>query len=118
MATHDNHDALVDYDYYNVSSRETEGCALTVVKKSPTRSGTNEDGEGNEAKLRQEHAVREPDHADVDMPIGDLIDVFMYTFAGRVYADPEQTDAIWAAVEDGEIEESYRCSKNNTMAYA
>lgn len=77
---------------------------MTVVNVSPKRSGTNENADGNDAMLRQENAVHETDHADVDMTISDRVDVFMNALVWRAYETTERTDGNSAAVEDGEIE--------------
>lgn len=86
---------------------------MTVVNKIPTRSGTNEDGEGNDAMLRQENAAHGPDHADPDMPTGNRIDLLMNTLVARAYMTPERRDVSSVDVEDGEIEESHRRSTDN-----
>lgn len=89
---------------------------VKVVNNASTRSGTNEDGEGNDATFRQENVVHEPDHADADMPIDDLVDVFMNALVARAYETPERTRLNSAAVKDGEVEESDRRSTDNIKA--
>lgn len=98
MMTHGNHDAWVDHGEQSVSSRATEDRPVTLVNKSPTQSETNEDGE---VMLRQENAVHECDHEDANMPIGDLVDVFLNPFIARAYVTPELTDENFSAVENG-----------------
>lgn len=97
MATHGNHDSLLDYDDHIVTSREMEDRPVTVINKS-TRRGTNEDGEVNEATLRKENADHESDRADNDMQIGDCVDVSIKTLIARAYVTTERTDAYSAAV--------------------
>lgn len=104
MATHDNHDALVDYDAHSVSSREKEDRPVTIVNKSPTPSGTNEGGEGNDATLCQENSVHESDRADANMPMGDRVDLFMTMLVARAYATAGRKYYSSSAVEEGEFE--------------
>lgn len=87
MESHGNYGALVYYDDHSVFSRETEDRAVMVENKSPRPSGTNEYGEDNDTTLRQENSVHESDHADVDMPIGDYVDVFINAIVMISYAN-------------------------------
>lgn len=98
METHGNHDAFVDCDDDIVSSRAMEDLPV-VVDKSSTRIGTNEDGQCNEARLRQVNAVHEFDHADADMLIGDRVDVFMNALVARAHETPERTCVIPVSVD-------------------
>lgn len=71
---------------------------MTVIDRSPIRGGTNEDGEGSDATLRQENAVHESDHADVDSPISDRLYVFIHALVARTYPTPEGTGVSPASV--------------------
>lgn len=59
MASHCNHDALVDNGEHSICSREKENRPVTILGKSSTQSGKNEYSDCNEATLRQENEVHE-----------------------------------------------------------
>lgn len=66
---------------------------MTVASKSTTWRGTNENGERNDATLRQEDTVHEFDRTELYMPICGGVDLFMNAVVARAYAKPKITDS-------------------------
>lgn len=114
MATHGEHNPLVDYDDHSSTSQATEDFAVVGGDESPTRSGIEEFGGADNAKS---HANDVGDGtartvADADIPVGDRVDILINALVACAYKNSERT----AATKRGGLEDTSLCQNNESIA--
>lgn len=112
MAHHVEQDPLVDFDDQRTTLKETEDCAVAGGDGSLTRHRDGECFGDENAKWRVNDECDETARtiADINIPVGDCVDIFRSALVTCAYTTSEQT----AATKHGRID-SLRWNKDSVV---